>query len=277
MADIELSTVVQETTIDPAGDKFPFIDVSETPDGTNWAAINDMVKAFFVQGSDVASAGTISFGQGSYFNITGTTTITDVDFSPDFNGRFAIAKFAGALTLTHNSTSLILPTGASITTAAGDIAIFISEGTDNVRVVYFRASGAALAGAGGIGGSTGATDNAALRADGTGGSTAQSSPVVISDAGDVGVANGRYLYVQGTDIQFGDVLGTGDSAVLYNNGKAVKFRDNAGVINLQVDSNSTAGNTRLLIWDVDNGTLERVTVGAADSGGSGFKVLRIPN
>jgi len=46
---------------------------------------------------------------------------------------------------------------------------------------------------------------------------------------------------------------------------------------LEVDGDSTAGNTRLLIYDVDNATLERVSVGAADSGGSGFKVLRIPN
>lgn len=39
----------------------------------------------------------------------------------------------------------------------------------------------------------------------------------------------------------------------------------------------SAGNTGLMLWDVDNGTLERVTVGAADSGGTGYKVLRIPN
>ena len=38
-----------------------------------------------------------------------------------------------------------------------------------------------------------------------------------------------------------------------------------------------ASQTRFMIYDVDNGTLERVSVGAADSGGSGYKVLRIPN
>jgi hypothetical protein len=43
------------------------------------------------------------------------------------------------------------------------------------------------------------------------------------------------------------------------------------------DNDTTAGNTRFMIWDVDNATLERVTVGAADSGGAGFKLLRIPN
>ena len=46
---------------------------------------------------------------------------------------------------------------------------------------------------------------------------------------------------------------------------------------IQVDDDSTSGNTRLLVYDVDNGQLERVSVGAADSGGAGYKVLRIPN
>jgi len=44
-----------------------------------------------------------------------------------------------------------------------------------------------------------------------------------------------------------------------------------------VDGDNTARNTRLCIYDVDNGTLERVSVGIADSGGAGYKVLRIPN
>lgn len=46
---------------------------------------------------------------------------------------------------------------------------------------------------------------------------------------------------------------------------------------IKVDSDNTAGNTRFFLYDVDNATLERVTVGAADSGGTGFKLLRIPN
>jgi hypothetical protein len=45
----------------------------------------------------------------------------------------------------------------------------------------------------------------------------------------------------------------------------------------EFDMSTAAGDTRFLIYDVDNGQLERVSVGAADSGGAGFKVLRIPN
>ena len=50
-----------------------------------------------------------------------------------------------------------------------------------------------------------------------------------------------------------------------------------GTASARFDGSVTAGTTRFLIYDVDNGALERVTVGAADSGGAGFKLLRIPN
>jgi len=107
----------------------------------------DSVAALWEQGADVASAGTTSLGEGGYFAITGTTTITDIDFATDKAGRKAWVKFAGALTLTHNSSTLVLPGGANITTAAGDTACFVSEGSDVVRcVAYQRASGAALVG-----------------------------------------------------------------------------------------------------------------------------------
>lgn len=46
---------------------------------------------------------------------------------------------------------------------------------------------------------------------------------------------------------------------------------------VEADNSVVAGDTRLLVFDVDNNTVERVTVGAADSGGLGFKALRIPN
>jgi len=46
---------------------------------------------------------------------------------------------------------------------------------------------------------------------------------------------------------------------------------------IQCDASTTAGDTRFFLYDVDNATMERVTVGSADSGGTGYKVLRIPN
>lgn len=109
------------------------------------AATADSIAALWEQGSDVASSGTISLGEGGFFNITGTTTITDIDFGTDKAGRTAWVKFAGALTLTQNASTLILPTAANITTAAGDTACFVSEGSDVVRcLAYNRASGQPL-------------------------------------------------------------------------------------------------------------------------------------
>jgi len=135
------------TTIDAASGSGTAASTTEQLTGTDTTkfATADSVAALWEQGSDVASAGTISLGEGGYFNITGTTTITDIDFGTDKAGRRAWVKFAGVLTLTHNATTLILPGGTNITTAAGDTAEFISEGTDNVRCVsYQRASGKAL-------------------------------------------------------------------------------------------------------------------------------------
>lgn len=73
---------------------------------------------------DIASGATVDIGGQASFclRITGTTTITS--FGTNYNGpRFLV--FGGALTLTHNATSLIIPGGSSITTAAGDCAILV--------------------------------------------------------------------------------------------------------------------------------------------------------
>jgi hypothetical protein len=109
------------------------------------AVTADALAALWERGTDVASAGTISLGEGGYFNITGTTTITDIDFATDKAGRCVWVKFAGILTLTHNAATLILPGGVNIITAAGDTACLVSEGSDVIRcVAYNPASGLAI-------------------------------------------------------------------------------------------------------------------------------------
>lgn len=83
----------------------------------------------------IASASTTNVGAATadYLNVTGTTTITAFDTIAAGVERTIV--FDGALTLTHNATRLILPTGANITTVAGDTAIFRSEGSGNWRLV----------------------------------------------------------------------------------------------------------------------------------------------
>jgi len=99
------------------------------------------------KGADVASATTTEcyVADGNFIHITGTTTITSLGTAAQA-GDSRTLVFDDALTLTHNATSLILPTGANITTAAGDVAIIRAETTANTRVVaYLRKDGTALA------------------------------------------------------------------------------------------------------------------------------------
>ena len=98
------------------------------------------------RGTDNAGGATITMGDGdSFLLITSTTAITAFVFSADFTGRKATIVFNTARTLTHNGTSLILPTAANITTVAGDCAVVESLGSGNFRVInYQRASGGSL-------------------------------------------------------------------------------------------------------------------------------------
>ena len=71
--------------------------------------------------------------------------------------------------------------------------------------------------------------------------------------------------------------GTGTQGTFLSNASSHIFRASGSAPSVTFDANATAGNTRMLLYDVDSGALQRVSVGAADSGGLGFKVLRIPN
>jgi hypothetical protein len=86
---------------------------------------------------DLASAGTTDIGAQASNNvrITGTTTITS--FGTIASGVTRQLRFAASLTLTYNATSLILPGGANITTAAGDTATAVSLGSGNWVVTDF--------------------------------------------------------------------------------------------------------------------------------------------
>jgi hypothetical protein len=106
--------------------------------GMSGAAFNEAQVA-------MASAATLAIGAaaGNYIAVTGTTAITAFDTVQA--GTERTLEFAAALTLTHNATSLILPGAANITTAAGDVAKFRSEGAGNWRCVgYMPAAGVAL-------------------------------------------------------------------------------------------------------------------------------------
>lgn len=105
---------------------------------TTWAG-KATGKAFDVDAiTSVASATTCDIGAAatSEVLITGTTTITG--FGTANAGIRRRGRFAAALTLTHNATSLILPGGVSITTAAGDSFEAVSLGSGNWHVTSYE-------------------------------------------------------------------------------------------------------------------------------------------
>lgn len=109
-------------------------------------AIQAIIRTTNAKGSDIASASTTDIGAatGEFIDVTGTTTITALGTIAA--GIVRTVRFTGALTLTHNATSLILPGSANITTANGDVAMFRSLGSGNWKCVgYLRQDGTPIA------------------------------------------------------------------------------------------------------------------------------------
>jgi hypothetical protein len=86
--------------------------------------------------TDVASAATVDLGAvaSTFVNITGAVTIAS--FGTARAGVMRIVKFATAVSLTYNATSMIFPNARDITTTAGSCAIFKSEGSGNWRLLF---------------------------------------------------------------------------------------------------------------------------------------------
>jgi hypothetical protein len=97
--------------------------------------------------TDIVSASTMDAGAVASENlrVTGAATIMSLG-TTGTNGMVRTLRFIGALTLTHNVTSLILPSGQNITTAANDVAAFKYLGAGNwICTHYQRADGSSIA------------------------------------------------------------------------------------------------------------------------------------
>jgi len=223
------------------------------------------------QGSNIASATTtdLSAANGNYVHITGTTTITG--FGTVDAGVQMLLVFDGALLLTYNATSMILPTAANITTVAGDSAIFVSEGSGNWRCVdYIRKSGALL---GGI--TVGATDvlaggaNRVLYQHQTSGKLAQSPNFTIIDSTgqmlinyDVIIDNTKYITGQKRPRTLTENAPGATPAI---DGDALDSKHFTG-LNTAITSMSVSGtryaDQQLLVSFTDNGTARAIALGS---------------
>lgn len=110
-------------------------------DGTDFQLVNPRT---YSKSADIATAATLNLdaATGDYVVLTGTTTVTAITLA---EGVERTCRAQGAFILT-NGASLILPTGANITTEAGDVFTVRGEASGVVRVIsYARASGRAIA------------------------------------------------------------------------------------------------------------------------------------
>jgi hypothetical protein len=110
-------------------------------DGTQFQLLTTQAQfGGFGTVATLASAATTDLGTIPSHNvsISGTTTITSFGSSASTIYPFYRIIFTGALTLTHNGASLILPGAASILTAAGDSAFAAYLGGGNWRVLFYQ-------------------------------------------------------------------------------------------------------------------------------------------
>ena len=194
----------------------------------------------------------------------------------DFEGN-AVAM--GALTasgLISANAGLTVASGQTLTLTGATITGFTGNITGNCSGSAATVTGAAQSAITSLGTLTSLTTGAitltaaAITRNTSDG--ADNSYIEICGGGGVGTDRGAAIVFNGNE--------NGGVLILYSGGIAGSYVKVVDVGNTEVarfDDSAVAGNTRLMLYDVDNATLERVTVGAAESGGAGYKLLRIPN
>jgi hypothetical protein len=156
-------------------------------------------------------------------------------------------------------------TSDTLTLAAGsNITITTNDSTDTVTI----------AASAGLGGSTGSTDNRVLRADGTGGSTVQSSLLSVDDDGktiiNLSANTDEALTIQGTDRS--GSLGVSNYGAGIRSKNLVEIADGSGVV--VTSSNATVGHFYLR-GDTDANVAALKDSASAAGTGTNPQTLRI--
>jgi hypothetical protein len=235
----------------------------------------------------IASATTtdLSTTNASAITVSGTVTITALGTLTA--GMRKKLTFSGALTLTHNGTSLILPGAANIVTVAGDTCEMISLGSGNWKCLWYQQTSGISVLVGGalgspssvgtlpaftLGGNVTSTGNPSLSL-GTGALTAGTFTSSVGNSGIVfNAQNATTGYVYGTISNTGGTViigiessvggtfiggSTAYDAIIYgktgisftaNNGISTQMRlSSAGVLAAGVVSNLTAAPAPVLV------------------------------
>ncbi len=208
----------------------------------------------------IASATTTDIGAaaGNTVFISGTTTITGLGTIAAGAVRKMI--FQGALTFTHNATSLILPWAANVTTAANDYAVMRSLGSGNWRCIgYGNENSQAIAVA------YGGQSTPVIRGPGSSG-----TGLNIAAATQVGLTvNGINRLLCDSGAKTVGVMNLGDGLAVKegSNGKQGLAVLVAGAVTVSC-TNVTANSRILLTSNVDGGTPGWLRVSARTAGTS---------
>lgn len=205
-----------------AASNYPTGSDSPTSGDDYFRAIQAIIRSTNAKGVDIASATTTDIGAatGEFVDVTGTTTITGLGTVAA--GIVRTVRFTGALTLTHNATSLILPGSANITTANGDVAQFISLGSGNWKCVNFiPQAGYPL--------KSGATFTGAIN-------EAQGADIASAATVNLTTATGNYVHITGTTTITAITLAQGyertvvfDGALTLTNGASLLLPTGANI------------------------------------------------
>ena len=218
----------------------------------------------------IASASTCDLGtkEAMSLDVTGTTTITS--FGTVSAGIRKWVTFADALTLTYNATSLKLPTAASLTTAAGDKALFESLGSGNWQCLsYLKANGQTVASSTTFGDGTVSLPGIAFTSD-------TNTGIYRIGADNIGIALGgtKYLDISSTAVALSapfSVSGTGT----YSLGNAVSFVTSssagAGASGITIATGATAaGTSGSVVMKTGNDSTTGTSGSFAISTGNGY-------
>lgn len=107
--------------------------------GSRW--VREANPRIFGGVTTIASASTtnLSAAPGHLVNVTGTTTITSFGGSGTASADepIYIVRFAEALTITYNASSMITPSGGDISSTTGGVAVVEYLGSGNWRILSF--------------------------------------------------------------------------------------------------------------------------------------------
>lgn len=208
--------------------------IDATTEATIESALDTLPNVTSIQGQSVSLSGGLTVPSAA--TVSNTNTGDQNLFS-----TIAVSGQSNVVADSTNDTlTLVAGTNVTITTDAA---------TDSITI---NASGG---GGGGIGGSTGSTDNAVLRADGTGGSTLQSSGVTISDAD--AVSGITQLNVDNLRLDGNAVSSTN------TNGNIQIAPNGSGVFDVLSQTNVNTGSSDYRVFAGGTGTITETAAGSS--------------